>query len=58
MSAIDCWKERPSSEKTAIRRGLSELKMRQKRLQASWAAPALDAWVGGTPPLLHERIFD
>jgi len=37
---------------------LSELKMRQKRLQASWAAAVLDACDGGTPPLWHEKIFD
>ena len=53
--AIACWKESPSSEKTAMRRGLSALKIRQKRPQASWAADVVD---GGTTPLLHEKIFD
>ena len=36
-SAIACWNESPSSENTAIRRGLSALKMRQKSAQASSA---------------------
>ena len=37
MIAIDCWNESPSSVMIAIRRGLSSRKIRQTRLQASWA---------------------
>jgi hypothetical protein len=36
-----------------MRRGLSALKMRQKSAQASSAGEE-----GGTPRLLHEKIFD
>ena len=44
-SAIACWKDSPSSEKTAIRRGLSALKMRQNRPHASCGgAEVLRRW--------------